>query len=547
MTTSPHTVPPAVAELIAAYGAPDADATHLLCRRHPPDAVAFTVVDPDLTSTNLTFGELDDAAGRLAGGLARLGVSAGDRVATLMGRSAELVTTLLAIWRLGAVHVPLFTAFAPPAIALRTAASGARFVVADPDQRAKLDGSTGVIVTTGPVSGSDTAWADLLVAPPAEPVPVGGAGILIELFTSGTTGTPKAVPVPIRALAAMHVYQDYALRHTDDDVFWNAADPGWAYGLYHAILGPLATGRRSLLLRSGFSPELTWNVLARFGVTNFAAGPTVYRALRSAGLTVPDGLRLRRCSSAGEPLTPDIVEWAERELGLPVRDHYGQTETGMMVADAWHPDLVSAPVPGSMGRPLPGWTVDILDLEHDVPVPAGRTGRVAVDITRSPLMPFTGYRDTGRAGVPDRTAERFTADGRWYLTGDVATRAEDGRLIFGSRDDDIILMAGYRIGPFEVESVLARHPAVLEAAVVGEPDELRGEVLVAHVVLRDGAEAGETLTTELRQLVRSELGAHLYPRRVYATDALPRTPSGKIQRYQLRRTAIPTATGKERP
>lgn len=515
-----------VTELIATYGAPHVDATHLLCRQHRPDAVAVTVVEPDLSSRDLTFGELDDTAARLAGGLAGLGVGPGDRVATLMGKSGELVTTLLAIWRLGAVHVPLFTAFAPPAIALRT--SDTAVVVTDPDQRAKLDGlGPRIVIASGPVPGTDVALADLLCADPVEPVAVGGGGTLIELFTSGTTGAPKAVPIPLRAVAGMHAYHDYGLHHTDDDVFWNAADPGWAYGLYYAIVGPLATGRRSLLLHAGFSAELTWEVLVRFGVTNFTAGPTVYRALRSADLPVPAGLRLRCCSSAGEPLTPDVVDWAQRELGVPVRDHYGQTETGMTVANAWHPDLVDDVVPGSMGRALPGWTIEILD--GDSPAPDGTTGRVAVDLARSPLMAFTGYR-----AAPERTAERFTGDGRWYLTGDVASQAADGRLAFGSRDDDVILMAGYRIGPFEVERVLTRHPAVLEAAVVGEPDELRGEVVVAHVVLRAPATAGNTLVEELQQLVRTELAAHLYPRRVYVTDALPRTPSGKVQRFALR-------------
>ncbi|HZG89477.1 MAG TPA: AMP-binding protein, partial [Pseudonocardia sp.] len=371
---------------------------------------------------------------------------------------------------------------------------------------------------------------DLLDRPgDAEPVAVGGHGTLIELYTSGTTGSPKAVPVPLRALAGMHAYQVFGLDHTDQDVFWNAADPGWAYGLYYAIVAPLAVGRRSLLLGAGFSPELTWQVLSRFGVTNFTAGPTAYRALRAAQLPPPEGLRLRHCSSAGEPLTPDVIGWAREAIGVPVRDHYGQTETGMTVANAWHPALVDDIEPGSMGRPLPGWTIEVLHPDHDTPVPAGQSGRVAVDVAHSPLMAFTGYRD-----APDRTAERFSADGRWYFTGDLATRDAAGRLTFGARDDDVILTAGYRIGPFEVESALTRHPAVIEAAVVGEPDELRGEVIVAYVVVRAGQPTGDAFTAELQQLVKSELAAHAYPRRVHVVDQLPRTPSGKVQRFQLR-------------
>ncbi|SHK32403.1 acetyl-CoA synthetase [Pseudonocardia thermophila] len=528
-----------VDELLKQYDRPDAAAAELLCRRHPRDAVAFTVVDADLSSRDVTYGELDEASGRFAAGLAGLGVGTGDRVATLMSKSVELVTALLGIWRLGAVHVPLFTAFAPGAIALRVTGNGTKVVIADPDQRPKLEPGPDMpaerewrIVVTGEPSGSDVGFADLLAsdAPAPDPVAVGGGGTLIELFTSGTTGAPKGVPMPLRGLAGMHAYQEFGLYHTDDDVFWNAADPGWAYGLYYAIVGPLATGRRSLLLRAGFSPALTWQVLSRFGVTNFAAGPTVYRALRNADVPVPGDLTLRRCSSAGEPLTPDVVTWAQEVLGVPVRDHYGQTETGMVIANAWHPDLVADIKPGSMGRPLPGWRVEVLRADSEEIAPVGEQGRVAVDVPASPLMPFTGYRN-----APERTAERFSADRRWYFTGDVATKDADGYLTFASRDDDVILMAGYRIGPSEVESALTQHPAVAEAAVVGEPDELRGEVVVAHVVPRPGTHTGDELVAELQQLVKTRLAAHAYPRRIYVVDQLPKTPSGKIQRFLLRK------------
>ncbi|TMR91074.1 AMP-binding protein [Nonomuraea basaltis] len=525
-----------VSELLAVYDRPDANAVELLCRRYPADAVAFTVIEPDLSSREVTFGELDERSGRFAAGL---GVSEGDRVATLMGKSAEMVIAQLGIWRLGAVQVPLFTAFAPPAIALRTTGNGTKAVIADAEQRAKLVPGPDfpaepewAIVTTGEPAGRDVSFHDLLIGtdPAPEPVAVGGDGTLIELFTSGTTGTPKGVPVTLRAVAGLHAYQVFGLHHTDEDVFWDAADPGWGYGLYYAIVGPLATGRRSLLLRGGFSPELTWQVLSRYGVTNFAAAPTVYRALRNADLPIPADLRLRRCSSAGEPLPPDVIAWAEHELGIPIRDHYGQTETGMTVANAWHPDLLEPVKPGSMGRPLPGWRVEVLKPDADEIAPAGEPGRVAIDVPNSPLMSFTAYRN-----APDRTAERFSADSRWYYTGDVATKSADGHLTFGSRDDDLILMAGYRIGPHEVESVLLHHSAVAEAAVVGEPDDLRGEVVVAYVVPRPGREPGPALAGELQHLVKTRLAAHAYPRRIYFIEELPKTPSGKLQRHLLRR------------
>lgn len=298
-------------------------------------------------------------------------------------------------------------------------------------------------------------------------------------------------------------------------LFWNAADPGWAYGLYYGILGPLCIGRPNLLLQSGFSPALTARILGEFGVTNFASAPTVYRTLSKDPAI--DGFTLRRASSAGEPLTPDVIDWARTALGTEVRDHYGQTEHGMFINNHWHDEVKADVVPGSMGYAMPGYTTDIVD------------GQIAIDVERSPLMFFDGYLD-----APDKTAARFTDDRHWYLTGDTG-RNEDGRFFFTARDDDVIIMAGYRIGPFDVESVLITHPAVVDVAVVGRPDQLRGEVLEAFVVLSPGVVGTEALETELQQLVKTGFAAHAYPRTVHFVDALPKTPSGKIQRFLLRR------------
>ncbi|SDZ31798.1 acetyl-CoA synthetase [Saccharopolyspora shandongensis] len=541
-TTAPGTTPQSqrVAELLARFGSPDACAAELLCDHHPADAVAYTVVEADLTSRDLTYGELRRDSARFAAALADLGVEPGDAVAVLMGKSADLVVALLGIWRRGAVHVPLFTAFAPPAIALRLNASGAKVVVVDQDQRAKLEPGEDIpadvpwrIVVAGDATDEPTL-AGLLARysgdePTAQPVRQGGDGILVQLFTSGTTGTPKAVPVPVKALASFQAYLEFGLDVRADDVFWNAADPGWAYGLYYAILGPLAAGRRSILLHAGFSAALTWQVIREFGVTNFAAAPTVYRSLRTDPAGVPEGIRLRRASSAGEPLTPEVVSWAEERLGVAVRDHYGQTEHGMVIVNAWA-DGVREPVkPGSMGGVLPGWSAEVLHDDRDEPAPAGTAGRIAVHAADSPLMWFTGY-----VAAPEKTAERFSADGRWYLTGDAGTRDADGSFFFSSRDDDVIIMAGYRIGPFDVESVLVRHDAVAEAAVIGVPDELRGEVLAAYVVLRAGRTGDEELVADLQQLVKRRFAAHAYPRSVHFVEQLPKTPSGKIQRFLLR-------------
>jgi acetyl-CoA synthetase len=519
---------------IGEYGAADACAAALLCDRHDPGRTAFTVVDPALRAERLTYGQLRVLSERFAAGLRRLGIGPGDAVGVLMTKSAALPVVLLGLWRCGAVHVPLFTAFAPPEIRLRLAASGARAVVADTAQLGKLAGAgQPVIQVGGERAEGGAAWYEEMLCPvagPGEPAAVVGAsGSLVMMFTSGTTGAPKGVPVPVRALAAITGYLRDGLDLRPDDVYWNAADPGWAYGLYYAILGPLAAGRPSMLLASGFSARLTYRVLERFGVTNFAAAPTVYRSLRAEDAAAPPGLRLRCASSAGEPLTPDVLAWSRARLGATVRDHYGQTELSMVIADAWRPGLRRDIPPGSIGRPLPGWTCAVLARDADTLVPPGEVGRLAVDCAESPLMWFTGY-----ANAPERTAERYTRDGRWFLTGDSACQDDDGNFRFSVRDDDVIIMAGYRIGPQEVENVLVTHPAVREAAVVAAPDEIRGEVLEAHVVLRAGTSASGELVTELQQLVKRDFAAHAYPRRIHFVSELPRTASGKLQRFMLR-------------
>lgn len=531
-----NTVDNRIAELVSRYRTPDACLGALLCDDHPADDIAFTVIDADMSHTDLTYGELQEKSVRVASALAGLGVGPGDCVGVLMGKSADLVVALIAIWRLGAVHVPLFTAFAAPAIAMRLEASEAKLVIVDADQRAKLEPSPDmpenpgwqVVTVGGTVREGDHAFDDLLATEPTNlaPAVVGGDAPFIMIFTSGTTGAPKGVPIPVWGLAHMVAYLEYGLDVRPDDVYWNGADPGWAYGLYYAIVAPLAAGRRSHLLHAGFTPDLTWAVLSTFGVTNYAAAPTVYRALR--GATTAGGVALRCASSAGEPLTPDLIPWAEATLGSPIRDHYGQTEIGMVLVNGWHPDISEPIQPGSMGRPLPGHVVEVLFDDADEAAPADTLGRVAVDRT-APLMAFPGYHHD-----PAKTAERVTSDGRWYLTGDTAMKDSQGRLYFSSRDDDVIIMAGYRIGPFDVESVLAQHEAVAESAVIGVPDELRGEVIEAYVVTRPGVTPSDDVTSELQQLVKTRFAAHAYPRTVHYVDSLPKTPSGKIQRYLLR-------------
>lgn len=458
-----------------------------------------------------------------------------------MGKSTEYLVTLMAIWRLGAVHVPLFTAFAPSAIALRLKGSAAKVVVCDASQQAKLvpgadipaDAAWRTITTAPKHLAPPTAlrFADLLAAhgPGIPAVALGGEAPIIHIYTSGTTGRPKGVVVPMKALAGFQAYAEFGLGLRSDDSFWCAADPGWAYGLYFGVLASFTTGVPSLLLQGGFDAGATYNVLSRYKVTNIAAAPTVYRSLRTAQVAVPRDLKLRCASSAGEPLTPEVNEWAVDALGVSVHDHYGQTEAGMLVNNHHHPDLKKPLRVGSMGTPMSGWAVQVLRQNEDAPAADGELGRVAVEVSQSPLAWFTGYLNDA-----EKSAEKFAGSGRWYLTGDVGRKDDEGYFYFSSRDDDVIIMAGYRIGPFEVESVLTTHSAVSECAVIAAPDDIRGEVLEAFVVLRSNAAPTTETVQDLQQWVKIRYAAHAYPRSIHFVESLPKTPSGKVQRFILR-------------
>ncbi len=525
-----------VGQLLGRYGAGNACVAGLLCDNYDPAALAFRIIAPDLTPRDLSYGDLKADSERFAAALHALGLRPGDRVATLMGKSRDYIVALMGIWRLGAVHVPLFTAFAAPAIALRLSGSGAKIVVCDGDQLAKLAPGADIpadaawqVITTEAARPGALAFGPLMAAqdPGFPAAALGGDAPLIHIYTSGTTGAPKGVVVPIRALASFHAYMEFGIGIAGDDTYWCAADPGWAYGLYYAVLGTMLTGVRSILLQGWFTPESTLAVLEREQVTNFAAAPTVYRALRSSG--IPSALTLRRASSAGEPLTPEVNAWARDALGTEVHDHYGQTEAGMLINNHHHAALAQPLHEGSMGQAMPGWSAVILQNEADVRAPVGTAGRVAIDLAASPLAWFAGYE-----GDPAKSAEKFSADGQFYITGDTGMQDSDGYFHFSARDDDVIIMAGYRIGPFEVESAMLTHPAVIEAAVIAVPDAVRGELIEAYAVLAEGHVPGPALEKDIQQWVKTRFAAHAFPRRVHFAASLPKTPSGKIQRFVLK-------------
>ena len=490
---------------------------------------------------NLSYGELKTQSTLIANGLKKRGIKRGDRIATLMGKSKEYIITLLAIWRIGAVHVPLFTAFSPPAITLRVNGSNSKIVFCDQKQQSKLKPSDDFapqskldVITTASFEQTPNwadRWEDLLDtnAPVEEEVGLDPDAAIIHIFTSGTTGEPKGVSLPVKALACIEAYAEFAYDLRQTDIFWNAADPGWAYGLYCGILATLTTGTPAILFEGGFSAQATIEIIEKQKITNFAAAPTVYRSLRADGVEISAQHQLRCLSSAGEPLTPEINEWAKAFFGLSVHDHYGQTETSMVINNYHHPDLKTNLRDGSMGKVMPGWSATVLKNNEDIPEKLGVPGRVAFIIDKSPFSWFTGY-----IGNPKKSAEKFSKDKKYYLTGDTGSVDKDGYFYFSTRDDDVIIMAGYRIGPFEVESALSTHNAVAECAVIATPDKVRGEVIEAFVVLMPGTEKSDQLTEDLQRWVKTNFAAHAYPRNITYVGELPKTPSGKIQRFVLR-------------
>jgi acetyl-CoA synthetase len=476
----------------------------------------------------LSFDDLREDSSRVANLLKAHGVGAGDRVAGLLPRTPQLLALILATWRLGAVYQPLFTAFGPLAIKHRLEVSRAKVVVTDPANRAKLDGleeMARIFLTRrdGRGGAEDVVLEEALPLQSAicEPVLRSLDDPFLIMCTSGTTGAPKALLAPLRAIAAFVGYMRDAVDLRPDDRFWNIADPGWAYGLYYAVTGPLAMGQATLFFEGGFSVESTVAIIKAFGITNLAGSPTAFRQFLVAGpqAVAPIAGQLRVVSSAGEALNPEVVRWFATHLRAPIHDHYGQTELGMVVCN--HHALAHPIMPGSAGFPSPGHRVVVLG-DNQEELPSHAPGILALDIAASPLFWFAGYEGRGEPA------------GRYYLSGDIVELNPDGSFSFVGRADDVITSSGYRIGPFDVESALVEHAAVAEAAVIGKPDPQRTEIVKAFVVLRPSAAPSPALAEDLQHWVKARLSAHAYPREVEFIEALPKTPSGKVQRFLLR-------------
>lgn len=501
------------------------------CDRHAGNGkLALIYEDRDGNSARYSFDQLKAQAARFANVLKAQGVGAGDRVAGLMPRTPELLVTILATWRLGAVYQPLFTAFGPKAIEHRLEQSHARVVVTDSQNRAKLDDvlACPTIITVRARSGElDFQQCLERAADACEPVMRSGNDPFLLMFTSGTTGPAKPLEVPLRAIVAFQGYMRDAIELRPEDNFWNLADPGWAYGLYYAVTGPLSLGHATTFYDGPFSVESCARVIDKLGITNLAGSPTAYRLLIAAGneFSAPIKGRLRVVSSAGEPLNPEVIRWFSDELGVTIHDHYGQTELGMVLCN--HHGLKHPVHLGSAGFAIPGHRIVVVD-EQGNELPAGQPGILAVDREQSPLCWFGGYH-----GLPTKS---FI--GKYYLSGDTVELNQDGSISFVGRSDDVITTSGYRVGPFDVESALIEHPAVIEAAVIGKPDPERTELIKAFVVLASGYNGSAELEETLRQHVRQRLYAHAYPREIEFVSELPKTPSGKLQRFILRNQEV---------
>ena len=509
------------------------------CGRHVRDGRAdnMALVHEDTSGniTRMSFGELDEASAQVANLLLSYGVKAGDQVATMLPRTPELLTVVLATWRIGAVYQPLFTAFGYDSIKYRMDKANTKVVFTNQENRGKFEdlAKQAKMVLIGDAQDSH-AWGDdnyneMRVTQPQaiEAVVLDTDAPFLQMFTSGTVGKSKGVSVPLAALPAFYLYMRYAIDLRETDNYWNMADPGWAYGLYYAITGPLLLGVTTYFNEAGFDATNTRDFMVRHKITNLASSPTAFRMMKSSGVfdassaNDDNALSLRCANSAGETLNTEVVSWVESHLGCQVCDQYGQTETGMTCCE--HHALAHECPVGSMGMALPGHTLVVLDDDMQV-LPDGEQGQLAVVVSQSPAFYFRGYSWNEK--------QAFFED--YYLTGDVVERHSDGSYWFSGRDDDIIITAGYRVGPTDVENTVLEHAAVAESAAVGIPDEVRGHTIKSYVVLKDGIEGSEEIAQQIKDLVRKRLSTHAYPREVEFVSALPKTPSGKIQRFLLR-------------
>jgi acyl-coenzyme A synthetase/AMP-(fatty) acid ligase len=513
--------------------------------RTAPEALALLCAGPDGQITSgLTFADLARASNRVANALAALGVGKGDPVFVMLPRIPDWHLALLGCIRLGAIPMPGTPLLTSRDIGYRIAEAGAILAITDADGAATVDEARDACATLrhsicvggGRPDGRWLDWGELLASasdasPAAEPT--GADDAMIVYFTSGTTGYPKMV---LHTQASYGIGHEITARFWQDlhpgDLHWTFSDTGWAKAAWGLLFGQWRLGAGVFLWDARGKPDfdrLLW-MIGRHGVTTFCAPPTVFRAVVQNDSFALDAASLRHVVSAGEPLNPEVMRRWRETTGLQIYDGYGQTETVNLVAN-----YRCLPVrEGSMGRPTPGFDVRIVDDAGTVLGP-GETGHIGVRI--APERPVGLFREYWR----DPRATADSTIGGFYDTGDLARADEEGYLWFVGRADDIITSSAYRIGPFEVESALVEHRAVAEAAVVGKPDELRGEIVKAFVALKPGYEPSDELSRQLQDHVKRLTAPYKYPREIEFVDELPKTVSGKVRRVELRERERPAA------
>ena len=492
--------------------------------------LALVYEGPDGTVERFSFDDLERLSNRCANALAALGTGRGDRVGVLLPQRPETAIAHLAIYKLGAVAVPLFVQFGPDALEHRLADSAARALITDGENLAKIPASlpdlATILVVEGDSRGHPLFWPTLERARDEfMPADTGRDDPALIIYTSGTTGKPKgalhAHRVLLGHLPGVQLPHDFFPQ--PGDLYWTPADWAWIGGLLDVLLPSLYFGVPVLAHRARkFDPEEAFALMGRHGVRNAFLPPTALKMMRPiADPRARFGLKLRSVASGGEALGEDILAWSRDALGVAVNEFYGQTEANLLVGNC----ASLYPLrPGSMGRPIPGHTVAVVSPQGE-PVAAGETGTIAVR-RPDPVM-FLGYWNN-----PEATAAKFS--GEWCLTGDVALQDDDGYIWYKGREDDLISSGGYRIGPTDIEDCLMKHRAVLMAAAVGQPDPVRGEIVKAFVVPQPGVAPDLVLAEEIRAFVGERLAWYQAPREIVFVDELPMTATGKIIRRELR-------------
>jgi acetyl-CoA synthetase len=496
-----------------------------------PARTAIFNLGADDAVEEVSYGALREASNRLANALAARGIGRGDRVALLLAQGPAVAVSHIAIYKLGAIALPLAMLFGVDAIAYRLADSGARALITNAQGLAKLaagrDVASGlefVWSIDGSADGAEDFHAMLArAASDFTPVATTPDDPALMVYTSGTTGPPKGALHAHRVLLGHlpGIEFPHEFLPQSGDRFWTPADWAWAGGLLNVLLPGLHYGVPVVAQKfDKFDPEQAFAVMAKMGVRNAFIPPTALRMLRSVPRPNAN-VRLRSVGSGGEALGAETYEWGKSALGITINEFYGQTECNLVLASCAAIDVSR---PGAIGKPVPGHRVAVIRPDGSR-CAAGELGQIAIE-RPDPVM-FLQYW-----GKPDATGEKFI--GEWMTTGDQGVTDADGYVAFVGRDDDVITSSGYRIGPSEIEDCLIRHPAVALAAVVGKPDALRTEIVKAFIVLKSGHPPSQVLAADIQGFVKTRLSAHEYPREVAFIDEMPMTTTGKVIRRLLR-------------